>query len=123
MIFKYEIQKKTGLHLVMTEAHRDNLICTTLLSGCEFLVNFIYQNATPGEKTQTFQLEISETESLLNLDFKFSFTCGLKTMFFISVFELHMYFLRDVFQTWRGNEIASPLNYSFISSALSFSPP
>ena len=55
---------------------------------------------------------------------KSRFTYEFKTIkLLISVPELHVCFPQDVFQTWRGNEIASPLNYSFIPSALSFSPP
>lgn len=38
----------------------------------------------------------------------------------ILIIELHVNFPGDVFQTWRGNEIASPLNYSIIPSVLSF---
>lgn len=51
MIFEYEFQESTGLHLVMIEVHRDNLIiCNTFLSSYEFLRKFLYRNAISGEK-------------------------------------------------------------------------
>lgn len=77
-----------------------------------------------GWEPQTFKLKIEEIECLLNLDFKFSFSYGFKTVSFLSEFlNFTCIFPGDVFQTWKGNETASPLNYSFIPSALSLSPP
>ena len=93
------------------------LIWNIFLSSWEFLTSFIYQNATLGGKKSNFLIGDWRNRIFI----KYRFTYEFQTMkLLILILELHVNFPGDIFQTQRGNEIASPLNYSIIPSVLSF---